>query len=73
MSLDLRYVWKSVAAILCFIDNAFSYYNIAIKAIMIMIVWLLDLQLPVQSVPITTNVVSLNPAHGECTRYNIMW
>jgi hypothetical protein len=25
----------------------------------------LDLQLPVQSVPITTNVVSLNPAHGE--------
>jgi hypothetical protein len=26
---------------------------------------LLDLQLPMQSVPITTNVVSLNPAHGE--------
>ena len=25
----------------------------------------MDLQLPVQSVPITTNVVSLNPAHGE--------
>jgi hypothetical protein len=25
----------------------------------------LDLQLPMQSVPITTNVVSLNPAHGE--------
>ena len=25
----------------------------------------LDLQLPVKSVPITTNVVSLNPAHGE--------
>ena len=25
----------------------------------------LDLQLPVQSVPIATNVVSLNPAHGE--------
>jgi len=25
----------------------------------------LDLQLPVQSVPITTNVVSSNPAHGE--------
>jgi len=30
-----------------------------------MIVWYLDLQLPVQSVPITTEVVSLNPAHGE--------
>jgi len=25
----------------------------------------LDLQLPMQSVPITTNVVSSNPAHGE--------
>jgi hypothetical protein len=25
----------------------------------------LDLQLPVQSVPITTNIVSLNFAHGE--------
>jgi hypothetical protein len=25
----------------------------------------MDLQLPVQSMPITTNVASLNPAHGE--------
>jgi hypothetical protein len=30
-----------------------------------MIVWLLNLQLHVQSVPITTKVVSYNPAHGE--------
>ena len=30
-----------------------------------MIVWKLDLQLPVQSVPITTKVVSLDPIHGE--------
>jgi hypothetical protein len=29
------------------------------------IVWWLDFQLPVQSVPITTNVVSSNPVHGE--------
>jgi hypothetical protein len=29
-------------------------------------------QLPVQSVPITTNVVSSNPAKARCTRYNIM-
>ena len=28
-------------------------------------VWKLDLQLPVQSVPITTKVVSSNPVHGE--------
>ena len=31
----------------------------------VVIVWQLDLQLPVQSVPITTKVVSLNPVHGE--------
>jgi hypothetical protein len=28
-------------------------------------------QLPVQSVPIITNVVSYNPAQERCTRYNI--
>ena len=41
--------------------------------IMVVIVWWLDLQLPMQSVPITTNVVSLNPAQARCTRFNIMW
>jgi hypothetical protein len=34
-------------------------------AIVVIIVWWLGLQLPVQSVPITTKVVSLNPVHGE--------
>jgi hypothetical protein len=29
------------------------------------IVWQLDLQLPMQSVPITTKGVSLDPAHGK--------
>ena len=32
---------------------------------MVVIVWLLDLQLPVQSGPITTEVVNSNPVHGE--------
>ena len=32
---------------------------------MVVIVWYLDLHLPMQSVPITTKVVSLIPAHGE--------
>jgi hypothetical protein len=41
-------------------------------AVMVMIIWYLDIQLPVQSLPITTNVVNLNPANGRCTRYNIM-
>ena len=51
-----------------------TYYSIKIEiditykyigAVMVLLVWLLDLQLPIQSVPITTNVVSSNHAHGE--------
>ena len=30
-----------------------------------MIAWYLGIQLPVQSVPITNNVVSSNPVHGK--------
>jgi hypothetical protein len=43
-------------------------------AVMVMIVWLshLQLELPVQSVPITTKVVGSNPAQTRCTRYNIV-
>jgi hypothetical protein len=32
---------------------------------MVVIVWYLDLQLPLQAVPITAKVVSSNPVHGE--------
>ena len=32
---------------------------------MVVIIWSLDLQIPMQSVPITTKVVSSNPAHGK--------
>jgi hypothetical protein len=41
-------------------------------AIAVVMVWQLDLQLHMQSVPITTNVASLNPVQVRCTRYNIM-
>jgi hypothetical protein len=34
---------------------------------------MVDLQLPMQSVPVTTNIVSSNPAQVKCTQYNIMW
>ena len=34
-------------------------------AILAMVVWLLELQLPMQSVPITTDVVSSNLDQGE--------
>ena len=36
-------------------------------AVMVVIIWYLDLQLPMQSVPITTKVVSSNPAQAKCT------
>ena len=39
-------------------------------AVVAMIVWLLDIQQPMQSVPITTDVLSLNLDQGEV--YNIM-
>ena len=41
-------------------------------SVVVMIVWHLDLQLSVQSVPIIANVVSSNLAQMRCTRYNIM-
>ena len=45
-----------------------SYFEEDIVAV---IVWWLDLQLPMQSVPITTDVLSSNLDQGEV--YNIMW
>jgi len=41
-----------------------------IGAVLAVIVWLLDLQLPMQSVPITTDVVSSNLDQADM--YNIM-
>ena len=46
-------------------------------AVVVAIVWYLDLQLPLQSVPITTNVAISNPAHGTVNvhciyKYNVL-
>ena len=46
------------------------YTNNMAGAVMAVMVWLLDLELPMQSVPITTDAVSLNLDQGEV--YNIM-
>ena len=60
----------------------FTYYSVIgdtftlrskIGAVVVVIVWQLDLELPLPSVPITTNVVSSNPTQARCTRYNIVW
>ena len=41
-------------------------------AVVVVIIWYLDLQIPMQSMPITTNVVSSNFAQARCIRYNII-
>jgi hypothetical protein len=41
--------------------------NEELPTVVVVIVLWLDLQLPMQSVPITTNVVSSNPVQARCT------
>jgi hypothetical protein len=45
--------------------------KLCVGAVVVMIVWQLNLQLPMQSVPITTDVVSSNLDQDEV--YNIKW
>ena len=47
------------------ITNLIKLTKDAKGAFVVLILWQLDLQLPVQSVPITTNVLSLNPTDGK--------
>ena len=62
---------QKISKYICFeSDNNYSlnnscspHYNIV--AVMVVIIWYLDLQLPAQSVSITTYIVSSNPVHGE--------
>jgi hypothetical protein len=41
------------------------YFKCISGAIVVVIIWWLNLQLPVKSLPITTKVVSSNPVHGK--------
>jgi hypothetical protein len=56
---------------------SYEYINVTLTASnyagVVVIAWYLDLQLSIQSVSITTNVVSYIPAQAMCTRYNIVW
>ena len=40
-------------------------YHTLLGTIEVVIIWLLNLQLPVQSMPITAKVASSNPVHGK--------
>ena len=50
----------------------FSHNQFTEELSVVMIIWQLDLQLPVQLVPITTSIVSSNPTQARCTGYNII-
>ena len=55
-------------------EKILTAYKISYFGVAVVVVWKLDLQLPVQSAPITTKVVSSNNVHGEVysiLRYNI--
>ena len=45
--------------------NHLNYFYQYRGAVVVVIVWYMDLQLPMQSVPITTNVLNSNSAHDE--------
>ena len=56
------------------INTMYMYMNLKtsnctyfLRCVLVMIIWKLDLQLPMQSLPITTKVVNSNPVHGEIT------
>ena len=57
------FVKEVVHAVVIFSTMTFNLLSAG--AVVAVIEWELDIQLHVQSVPITTNVVSSNPAHGE--------
>ena len=65
-------MWKEGLSVSCYFLLMWCevFYD-GSEAIVAVIVWWLDLQLLMQSVPITTDVVSSNAAQGEV--YNIMW
>ena len=54
-----------------FIPYIATHGHTYVGVVVAVIVWQLDLQLPMQSVPIITNVLSSNPAHAMCARYTI--
>ena len=67
---------SSSSKFIIMLDLYFTISNTTVvssRVVMVVIVLYMDLQLPVQSVPNTTQVVSSNPFQARCTRHNIMW
>ena len=66
---DIEVVISLILVLLNRVDYAYSkltsIYITHTGNVVVVIVWYLDLQLHVELVAITTNVVSSNPSHGE--------
>ena len=60
---------KNKVIIVMYICLTYSAYSYILGVVVVMIVWLLDLQLPVPSVPISTKVVSSNHVHGDVIKF----
>jgi hypothetical protein len=65
------FVWLLIILNIKYVKCSEKYSEMTRGAVVVVIVWLLDLQLPMQSVSITIDVVSSNVDQGEV--YNIMW
>ena len=72
MTCDLVYDLGQISGVLCvhWFPQLIRWTAMGID--LVEIVWLLDLQLPMQSVPITIKVVSSNLTQMQCTLYNIV-
>jgi hypothetical protein len=68
---SLSYILFSVTSEIIFIIKHQDYVEFVCCVGAVVVVIVLDLQLPTQSVPITTDVVSSNLHQDEV--YNIMW
>ena len=56
-----------------FWQNTLWFILLMCWVVVVVVVWLLNLQLPMQSVPVTNEVEKSNLTQARCTRYNIMW
>ena len=64
--INKRYHVMHTKDLQCYHDHSKCSCNMYMSwAILVVIIWWIDLRLPLQSVPIITKVVSENPAHGE--------
>ena len=66
MRAEMHRIVRRCARILhMFVEYEHLLLSLHVETVVVVIVWYLDLQIYMQSVPITTKVLSSNSAHGE--------